>query len=133
MSERFYDFDAARAETLAEPLVVRAFGEDIELPPECPARLMLTLDDIDAITSQQFLDALQDVFGEDRVRRWLSSGESLEAIGQLFGSVMLLYQGVDPGEAKALIELAMRAPRKPKPAKRTNAKAKASKAKARKR
>ena len=44
MGERFYDFDAARAERLARPApTLRAFGETVDLPRSIPAALSLTV------------------------------------------------------------------------------------------
>lgn len=41
MDERYIDFDAARAERRQEPLRLRAFGQEFDLPGSMPASLFL--------------------------------------------------------------------------------------------
>jgi len=41
MAGRYIDFDAARAERADEPLVLRAYGEEFELPASMPASVLL--------------------------------------------------------------------------------------------
>lgn len=43
MADRFIDFDAARAERTKEPLRLRAYGQDFELPASMPASLFLDI------------------------------------------------------------------------------------------
>lgn len=43
MADRFIDFDAARAEREKEPVLLRAYGMDFELPAALPAALVLDI------------------------------------------------------------------------------------------
>ena len=43
MTDRFIDFDAARAERVEEPLLLRAYGQTFELPGSMPASVLLDI------------------------------------------------------------------------------------------
>jgi hypothetical protein len=43
MADRFIDFDAARAERKHEPLILKAFGREFNLPARMPAGLFLDI------------------------------------------------------------------------------------------
>ena len=54
MADRFIDFDAARAERAQEPLRLRAYGMNFELPASVPAAVLL---DIMKLQAEQGDDA----------------------------------------------------------------------------
>jgi hypothetical protein len=79
VAPRTYDFDANRAETEGKGPVMRAFGEDVQLPPSLPARIPLMWErarlDPEAagqeLTLSAMLRLLGTLVGADRVERWL--------------------------------------------------------------
>lgn len=72
---RFYDFDAARAERLAEPPpTMVAFGETVELPRSVPAAIHLTGARLAAseVTLAVLVELLGYLVGPERINRWLA-------------------------------------------------------------
>ena len=96
MTSRFVDFDAARAERENEPLLLRAYGETIELPGSLPASL--------------FLDVLRMEEDSDGDREF-TSGESLALLRRILpGGVLdglLAREDFSTDDFEDLIRLVM--------------------------
>ncbi len=109
MAGRFIDFDAARAERSAEPLVLKAFGKTFELPASLSAALMLDViriqeergDDAE-VTLAESLKLLRLLLPGDVLEQLLAERDfSLDDFGKLLEMVMAAYTGGSPGESVA--------------------------------
>jgi hypothetical protein len=110
MAGRFIDFDAARAEREDEPLVLRAYGQDFELPSSMSAALLL-----DVLALQEEAGADHEITTQDatRILRRVLPADVLDELTdredfsaddfvELSGMVMRAYAGApDPGEPPA--------------------------------
>ena len=110
MAGRLIDFDAARAERENEPLILRAYGQDFELPGSMSAAFLL---DVLALQDEKGADAEVSVTDATRILRRVLPQEvldellenedfSAEDFTELSGMVMRAYTGApEPGEAPA--------------------------------
>ncbi len=110
MSEpgRFVDFDAARAERRREPVVVRLFGRDWELPPALPARVVVDViryhrqgrKDTD-LTLAEVMSLMGQIVPEATLEQWLAGGLDEDEYGELLAVLMQVYRGASGSEAIA--------------------------------
>jgi hypothetical protein len=108
---RMIDFDAARAEARKEPLVLRAFGQEFELPPAMPAGLfldLLALESGDASAEVSYKDAIQllgHVLPKDVLEQLRNRPDfTIDELSEMSGMVIQAYMGRAPeprGEAPA--------------------------------
>jgi hypothetical protein len=104
MTSRFIDFDAARAERENEPLLLRAYGRDFELPGSMPASVLLDVLRMQADYGDNAEVTVKDAFGILRrilpvdVLDALTAREdfSAEDFVDLAQMVMQAYQGESP-------------------------------------
>ena len=108
MTSRFVDFDAARAERENEPLLLRAYGETIELPGSLPASLFLDVVRMEAdsggdqeLTASESLTLLRRVLPVQVLAKLLARDDfSTDDFEDLVRLVMEAYAGTS-GEAPA--------------------------------
>lgn len=102
MSDKTFDFDQFWAETMpdeAQRPKVRIFGEDILLPANPPARVMLWAmraaeqgEDGEAVLSSGEIYKITCAFyGTDRVEGWFDKGMTLAQLGSVFQHTIALY------------------------------------------
>lgn len=100
---RYIDFDAARAERKREPVVVRAFGEDWQLPASLPAAPVLDIiakDSGDDLTPSEGIALLRQIIPSETFAAWLERGLDLDDLMDLISLVMRAYNpGGGEGEA----------------------------------
>jgi hypothetical protein len=111
----FVDFDAAHAEEAGEPLILKAFGREWELPPEMPAAAFLEVvrlqveqgADHDLTLPEQMILATK-LIPKDVLDAWLATGVDTLKLAELISNVMRAYSGGDDagdqGEAEAPAE-----------------------------
>ena len=120
---RFIDFDAARAERTKEPITLRAYGVDFELPSTIPAALML---DILALEERKGSKAKVTVSDSLKMLRRIVPPTVLDALlkqddfdmddfSELTELVIQTYMGVEPGNSPAPNRAARRHPVKSVP------------------
>ena len=122
MTGRYVDFDAARAERVAEPLTLRAYGRDFELPSVMPAAVFLDVMRIQAeregeqeITAKEAVGLLQRVLPAAVLEELLGlDAFSLDDLTELVRMVMDAYTG-GSGEAPAPSRAARRHPPSARP------------------
>lgn len=120
MSERFIDFDAARAERVQSPLRLRAFGQEFELPGSMPASLFLDVVRMEkeqggesVLTTKDAIGLLSRVLPADVLDNLVAQpGFTLDDLIDLARMVMAAYTGADSGEAPAPNRAARRATQK---------------------
>jgi hypothetical protein len=109
MPERFIDFDAARAERNDEPMRLRAYGQDFDLPAQLPAALFLDVvrmsaergDDAD-INGADAVRLLSRILPKDVLQSLLDRDDfDMDALIELTGMVMAAYQGESPAPNRA--------------------------------
>lgn len=99
MASRLIDFDAARAERVKEPLMLRAYGQTFELPGSLPAALFLDIVALEEakgtageVTFKDSLALLQRVFPQDVLDQLLESDDfSVDDFTELAGLVVRTY------------------------------------------
>jgi hypothetical protein len=95
--ERFKDFDAFYAEMKRDPVRLRIYGEDHELPPAIPATLVLSYHRMrqrkadDAVPDDEILSLFESVFGKERAESWYAKGLDIEMIAEFLGWAMQQY------------------------------------------
>jgi hypothetical protein len=104
MTGRFIDFDAARAERVNEPLILRAYGQEFVLPASMPAALLLDIlalqtangEEAD-ITDLDALRLLRRLLPADVLDALLARDDfSADDFVDLAQMVMQAYQGESP-------------------------------------
>lgn len=102
MAEKFRDFDAFWSERKREPLRLRIFGQDEELPPEIPAGVMVEMIRIQEKTGEDGAVSMPDtiklataLFGKERLERWYAHGLDIEQLGDLVTWVAREYNGAN--------------------------------------
>ncbi len=107
---RYIDFDAARAERQREPVVVRIFGRDWELPASLPAKVMLDVvaaqaKGVDEMTESQGAELVRALVPKDIFDAWLDEGFSVDDLVELVPMLIRIYRGgsgeEEQGEASA--------------------------------
>jgi hypothetical protein len=102
MSSRFKDFDQYFAEMQREPLRLRIFGEEHELPPAIPASVVLSFhrlqqrDRAEDVGDTELLELFGAVFGQERVERWFGRGLDVEQMVELLSWAMEQYGAGQP-------------------------------------
>jgi aminoglycoside phosphotransferase family enzyme len=117
MDGRYIDFDAARAERKQEPLRLRAFGQEFELPGSMPASLFLDVVRMEreqggqsVLTTKDAIRLLSRVLPEDVLDSLVAQpGFTLDDLIELARMVMAAYTGAGSGEAPAPHRAARRA------------------------
>lgn len=106
MGHQFRDYDAAWKEQADEPILFgRVHGEDIELPAKLPAKVALGIVRIQAefgddeqIPPDVLLQFGAELFGGERVDRWLGDGMPLERFAEVFEDAIRVYMADDVEE-----------------------------------
>jgi hypothetical protein len=97
VSDRYRDFDQFFAEMQREPLRLRLFGEDHELPPAVPAALVVeyhaihTRQATEVVGDDQIFGLFSAIFGHDRTANWYARGLDVEQMVHLIGWAMEQY------------------------------------------
>lgn len=135
MTERFIDFDAARAERAQEPLRLRAYGMNFELPASVPAAVLLDIMRLQAdqgddaeVSGTEALGILQRVLPESVLGTLLARDDfDINDFVELTGLVMAAYGNV--GNPPAPNRAARRHPERPSQARGSRASSTTRKAK----
>jgi hypothetical protein len=110
---RFVDFDAARAERVVEPLILKAYGREFQLPPAMSAALFLDIismregrEDSDAVTFADAQMLLRNIMSEEMLADLLTEPNfSADDLISLAMMIMQAYTSgpseVSPGGASA--------------------------------
>jgi hypothetical protein len=98
-----FDFDQFLREQAKEPIVIRIFGKEEELPAELPAMILLRISDLqekgaDKTSMRDVFDMAYAVFGEERVKSWMYKGISVNGLEVLLKEVMSVYTGEMGGD-----------------------------------
>lgn len=106
MGDRFFDFDAARAERLAAPPpTMRVFGEVVELPRSVPAAIHLVAArrESEVVTFELLVELVGYLVGADRVERWVAERPDLEEddVRDLYYGAMRVIQASDTPDPEA--------------------------------
>lgn len=95
MSNKFFDFDAFMSEVKEEPLVVRIFGKDEELPASLPADVVLSIvrrnsDPNAVMTDAETFAMAERIFG-GKLQEWCDKGLTITQLEVLITNVMQMY------------------------------------------
>lgn len=127
MADRFIDFDAARAEREQEPLRLRAYGMDFELPASVPAAVLLDIMKLQAeqgddaeVGGVEALGIMRRILPASVLETLLARDDfDIEDFVELTGLVMAAYG--DAGNPSAPNRAARRHPPKSAPARGSRA------------
>jgi hypothetical protein len=96
--QKFFDFDAYMDERkgVDKPFVIKAFGEEHEIPNDVPFDVILEItraqkEGQGQMTDDQMLEMANVMFGEDTFKKWLKKGIGLKGIMILTEKVMAMY------------------------------------------
>ncbi len=92
------DFDAYWREQEHEPLMVRVFGEDHELPPELKAAVIIKIvrmqvEGKKTVPEAEVLHLAEEIFGKERLDDWLEKGLTMSQLEDLIRWAMQQYSG----------------------------------------
>jgi hypothetical protein len=97
-NNKYFDFDAAMEERKNgdKPFIVKAFGEEHEIPNDVPFDLILTIqraykDGQNVMSDEQTIDMCHVIFGEETFNKWLKKGIGIKGIMLLTENVMSMY------------------------------------------
>lgn len=95
---KYFDFDAYMDERKGQdkPFVIKAFGEEHEIPNDVPFDVILNIsraykDGQNTMTDDQMVDMANTMFGEVTFQKWLKKGIGLKGIIVLTDKVMSMY------------------------------------------
>lgn len=95
---KYFDFDAWREERNAQPIIIKAFGKEYEIPSDVPFDVVLGLvhsmrEGVEEITQvEQVLEMAESVFGKDTMDEWRSNRIGVNEIKFMTEKVMAMYQ-----------------------------------------
>lgn len=106
MGGRFYDIDAAVAESSAPPVVIRLFGEDWELPSAWPAAVPLLLarwmadgSAAEDLTVAQLLSLVEAMVPTGVVDEWKQRGINVDQLTAVVLTLVAEYRTVEDPDA----------------------------------
>lgn len=109
--DRFFDFDGYMDErkTTEKPFVVRAFGEDHEIPATLPFDVVLEItrakkDGEEEVSTDQLLQMCNTIFGEETFKKWLKQGITIQGITVLTEKVIQSYMESAAGTSERMAE-----------------------------
>lgn len=95
MSNKFFDFDAFMSEVKEEPVVIRIFGKDEELPASMPADVVLQIvrrnSDPNATMSDAETFAMAERIFGGKLQEWCDKGLTVNQLEVLITRVMQMY------------------------------------------
>lgn len=119
---RYVDFDAARAERVKEPLILKALGREFDLPPSMPLSIFTDIVAMEErgksgiVTYVEQMSMLKLVLSDDVVDSFLADPSfDLEDLSTLLGMVMSAYTSDQPGGVPAPLRKAKSTPPRGKP------------------
>lgn len=100
---KFIDFDAFMEEAKEEPVVIRIFGKDEELPASLPADIILNIVRKNQSGQQAMSDAetfamAERIFG-GKLTEWCEKGLTVDQLEALIMKVMAIYTNKRKGGA----------------------------------
>ncbi|MGM0437493.1 MAG: hypothetical protein ACQEQD_04405 [Bacillota bacterium] len=105
MSEKYIDFDAYREEKENDKLIIKAFDEELELPPSPRLSIMEKLlelrnkkgDEAD-IPEQEIFVMLENLLGKEQLRKLIDNGVTTEEAEWLLMQIWQQYNSTDDEE-----------------------------------
>lgn len=93
---KFFDFDAMVQEQEKQPVVIKIFGEEEELPSSLPAKIILQVvrlnrEGAETFTEEHMVDMAHAIFGEERFNKWLEKGLTINQLEPLIQNTIELY------------------------------------------
>lgn len=105
---KIIDFDQMIQEMRAPKLLMRAFGESIELPAQLPALValrLLRLDEAQQVPAGVLIELMELVYGPERVHGWVERPDcTLDMLAVLLKVTLEAIQGAPEGGQRALTE-----------------------------
>ena len=99
MSERTIDFDQYRKEKKEEPIIVKAFGQEFELPPQIPLKTMENIIELrqklgkgGTIPEEQIFTALEQMISEDALKVLIEEGADVSDAEWLLREIFRQYR-----------------------------------------
>ncbi len=100
MADRYKDFDAFFAEHERQPVRFKILGEEIILPPDLPAALIVKIvkmnrdrDTTETIMHEEMLDMLTMLIGEENFNKLMAKGLDIGQVEQIVPWIMNTYMG----------------------------------------
>lgn len=107
--DKFFDFDAFMEEkkSTEKPFIVRAFGEDHEIPAALPYDVVLEItrakkDGQEEVNTDQLQRMCYTIFGEDTFNKWIAKGISLDGVLVLTEKVVESYMAEAAGTSQTM-------------------------------
>lgn len=92
---KFIDFDSFMEETKQEPVIIRIFGKDEELPASLPADIVLEIvrrnkNGEDSLSDADTFSMAERIFG-GKLQEWCDKGLTVDQLEALIVKVMAMY------------------------------------------
>lgn len=98
MTDKYIDFDEYRKEKKQEPLIIKAFGEEYELPPSPKLHIMEKLIELRnkkgnnaAIPEEELISMIDALMGEENRRELSQKGIEIEDLEWLLMQIWKRY------------------------------------------
>lgn len=106
--DRYADFDEAFSEEAAEPLRIKLYGQEWELPATMPAAAVLRVtrfmaegrDPEQDLTRAEHIDLAADLIPRETLNVWLAKGLDIDQLGNIVSWQMRQYLGAQDGDGQ---------------------------------
>jgi len=99
MSNRTIDFDQYRKEKKKEPVIIKAFGQEFELPPQIPLKTMESIIELrqklgkgGTIPEEQIFTALEQMISEEALEALIEEGADVDDAEWLLREIFKQYR-----------------------------------------
>lgn len=105
MNNKYFDFDQHMEEQDQQPVIIKIFGEQEELPASLPADLVFRLIRMqrkgqDNVDEEQLEIMATRLFGEERLEKWFGKGLTMDGLEVLLEKVMQIYNPEEQAEGE---------------------------------
>lgn len=107
---KYFDFDQWRKERDNQPIVIKAFGKEYEIPSDVPFDLVLKLahqmkEGVEELDQLEHVEEMAtSVFGRDTLNEWREQGIGMMEMEFLIEQVMGMYRGQTQAQAEHKLE-----------------------------
>lgn len=96
--QRYFDFDNFMQEQEEQPIIIKIFGQEEELPASLPASMVLSIMRMQKakngnIPESEVLSMAEAMFGKDRLKKWCDNGLTMAGLEVLIKETTKLYMG----------------------------------------
>jgi hypothetical protein len=105
----YFDFDAFMEERKQKPFIIRAFGEEHQIPNDVPFDVVLTIsrrmkEGQQEMSEEDMIDMANLMFGEETFTKWRQKGIGISGIFVLVEKTMEMYMANASGMSQKMAD-----------------------------